>query len=222
MSYGTQKNKTCVYCVYICYILVVFSKLVSSVFLGGIPWAFEIRSILEMQWCHGRGSSWGQVGGYSNGSIRLPGSKYVQNKPWPFWPGKWWFQFQWLDFGWFWAIQPQCAGKLHTSQHQTTQARGPAIEVLMNLTRPQLPSFFEPRALKEIQHGTDFGRRMSQHLLGTELMGQGCHRFTAVNVGENGARHGSPKRPRLGFPYSDYLTATWRAMDVYFSGVSIV
>jgi hypothetical protein len=88
MSYGTQKNKTCVYCVYICYILVVFSKLVSSVFLGGIPWAFEIRSILEMQWGHGRGSSWGQVGGYSNGSIRLPGSKYVQNKPWPFWPGK--------------------------------------------------------------------------------------------------------------------------------------
>ena len=31
----------------------------------------------------------------------------------------------------------------------------------------------------------------------------------AVKTCENRAKHGSPKRPRSGFPYSDYLTATW-------------
>ena len=61
-----------IYVTYILYLSCLF-EIGFFCFLGGIPWAFEIRSILEMQWCHGRGSSWGQVGGYSNGSIRLPG-----------------------------------------------------------------------------------------------------------------------------------------------------
>ena len=135
---------------FIFYILVVFSffsKLVSSVFFGGDPmgirnsfnsWDAMAHQRLQLgpgrwlqQWFHSL--AWApSVQNMFQTNLGLSGQEndfnfnhwildgFVNWNHWNHWI---------LDA--FWAIQPHCAGKLHTSQHQTTQARGPAIEVLI-------------------------------------------------------------------------------------------